>query len=242
MLLHIHCIALHTVRYNDRNNILSVYTLENGRMSLLVSAGRSKESRRRKAMMMPMSLFECVADIRPGREIVSVDDVRPTVVFPLLHSHPVKIAVAMFMSEFLNVVLRESQPDPLLFRFICASIDQLDRAEERGTANFLMVFMYRLTRFLGIEPDVGAYHAGAVFDMADGIFRDAVPLHGHYLDSVDSRMLKTLSRMSWENMSRLKFNRHQRRRVIAVALEYYTMHFASLSNINSPVVLSQLFD
>ncbi len=105
MLTPIHCIALHTVRYNDRNNIVAVYSLENGRMSLLVSAGSSKEARRRRAMMMPMSVIECVADIRQGRDIVSISDVRPSEVFPMVHSTPYKMAVAMFMAEFLGVVL-----------------------------------------------------------------------------------------------------------------------------------------
>lgn len=242
MLTPIHCIALHTVRYNDRNNIVAVYSLENGRMSLLVSAGSSKEARRRRAMMMPMSVIECVADVRQGRDIVSISDVRPAEVFPMVHSNPYKMAVAMFMAEFLGVVLRECQSDSLLFRYVYDSVRELDAADDRGTANFLIVFLFRLTRFLGIEPDTGTYEPGAVFDMADGIFRRSMPLHSHYLDGVEAAGFMTLSKMSWRNMSRVRFNRAGRQRVIAVALEYYSLHFASLSGLNSPGVLSRLFD
>ena len=242
MLTPIHCIALHTVRYNDRNNIVAVYSLENGRMSLLVSAGSSKEARRRRAMMMPMSVIECVADIRQGRDIVSISDVRPSKVFPMIHSNPYKMAVAMFMAEFLGVVLRECQSDSLLFRYVYEAIGELDFADNRGTANFLIVFLYRLTRFLGIEPDTGTYERGAVFDMADGIFRRSMPLHSHYLGSEESSSLMALSKMSWKNMSRVRFNRAGRQRAISVALEYYSLHFASLSGLNSPAVLSRLFD
>lgn len=242
MLTPIHCIVLHTVRYNDRNNIVAVYSLENGRMSLLVSAGNSKEARRRRAMMMPMSLLECVADIRPGRDIVTIDDVRPSKVFPELYSNPYKMAVAMFLAEFLGVVLREYQPDPHLFRYVCGAIQELDKADKRSVANFLMVFLCRLTHFLGIEPDTGTYEQGLLFDMAEGVFRHSAPLHGHYLDREEAAGLYLLSKMSWATMSRFRFTRQARRRALAVALEYYSLHFASLANLNSPDVLSQLFD
>lgn len=242
MLTPIHCIALHTVKYNDRNNIVAVYSLEHGRMSFLVSAGSSREARRRRALMMPMSLLECVADIRPGRDIVNIDDVRQTMVFADLHSNPYKMAVAMFLAEFLGVVLRECQSDSHLFNYIIHSLKELDEADGGGTANFLPVFLYRLTHFLGIEPDTGTYHADAVFDMADGIFRQSVPLHGKYLDRQESAWLNIFSRVSWEAMPRLRLNRHGRRRAIAVAMEYYTLHFASLSNLNSLAVLEGLFD
>lgn len=242
MLTPIHCITLSTVRYNDRNNIVAVYSLENGRMSLLVSAGNSREARRRRALMMPMSLLECVADIRPGRDIVNIDDVRQSAVFAELHTNPYKMAVAMFMAEFLGVVLRESPADSHLFSYVSYALRVLDGADDRGTANFLPVFLYRLAHFLGIEPDTGTYQAGTVFDMADGIFRSSVPLHGRYLDPRESAWLNIFSRVSWKSMSRLRLNKHGRRRAIAVAMEYYTLHFASLSNLNSPAVLEGLFD
>lgn len=241
MLTHINCIALHTVKYSDRNNILAVYSREFGRMSLLVSAGNGKEARRRRAMMMPGSIFECIADMRPGREIVSVNDVRPLKVFTSLHVNPAKIAVMMYVAEFLGCVLRESQPDSHLFAFLTNALSRLDSTGDRGTANFLPVFLFKLTRFLGIEPDTSTFREGRAFDMAEGQFISGAPLHGHFLDVGESPWLILVSRLSWETMERLKMSRHARRRALDVAMEYYSLHYASLSGMNSPAILMQLF-
>ena len=61
----LNCIALRTVKYSDRNSILSVYTRQHGRMGLLVPAGASKAAARTRALSMPLATFDCVADIRP---------------------------------------------------------------------------------------------------------------------------------------------------------------------------------
>lgn len=65
------CIALRTVKYSDRASILSVYTAQRGRMSLAVPAGKGKSAARFRALTMPMAVFECQADVRPGREIAT---------------------------------------------------------------------------------------------------------------------------------------------------------------------------
>ena len=67
----LNCIALRTVRYSDRNSILSVYTLQQGRMSLLVPAGTGKAAARLRALLMPLGRFDCVADIRTATDATS---------------------------------------------------------------------------------------------------------------------------------------------------------------------------
>ena len=44
MLRELHCIALRTIKYNERHSILSAYSLEVGRVSFLVPAGAGKEA------------------------------------------------------------------------------------------------------------------------------------------------------------------------------------------------------
>ena len=239
---HLHCMALHTVRYNDRNNILTAFSLEEGRVSLLVSASASREARRRRAITMPLSFFECVADLRHGHTIANISDVRPSLALLELTSNPIKITVALFVAELLGIVLRETPEDPLLFRYLSYSAAALDSADSRETANFLIHFLYRLGTFLGIEPDTSTYRKGRVFDMIDGTFRDSAPLHRRFLDGADAEAVYMLSRMNWDNYGMFRFNREQRRRVISVIIEYYTVHYTSLSRLNSLDVMREVFD
>lgn len=238
----LHCIALHTVRYNDRNNILTAFSLEDGRVSLLVPATASREARRQRAITMPMSFFECIANYRHGGSIANMSDVRQSIPLPGLTGNPVKITVALFLAELLGVVLRETPEDPLLFNCLSYSATRLDAASAGETANFTIHFLYRLGRFLGIEPDTSTYRRGRVFDMLDGTFRDSAPLHRKFLDGEDADAVYMLSRMSWENYGMFRFNRDQRRRILVAIIDYYTAHYTSLTRLNSLEILKEIFD
>ena len=237
----LHCIALRTVKYNEKHSILSAYSLEMGRVSFLVPAGAGREAVRRRALLMPLAAFECVADIRPGREIYTMREPQATNVCHGIHSHPVKGAVSLFLAEVLTVVLRENQEDVSLFAFLQYAIGQLDTAGD-SVANFHICFLYRLGRFIGIEPDVSSYREGRVFDMLDGVFRATPPLHSNYLKQEAATAVAALSRMTFDNMHRFRFSRSQRQELLDGILRYYSIHYATLSSLKSIDVLRSLFD
>lgn len=238
----LHCIALRTVKYNDRHSILTAYTREHGRMSFLLPAGSGKEAARRRALMMPMGLFECTADLRPGRDIPPMRD--PTPILPLhgIRSDPMKGMIAMFLAEFLQSILRESQEDAPLFRHLTESIARLDSTTGTETANFPICFLYRLTRFAGIEPDTSSWRPGRIFDMTDATFRDTPPLHSHYLVPQESDAAAIISRMTWDNYGRFRFSRADRRLIIDRLTTYYSLHYTSLSALHSLDILRQILD
>lgn len=236
----LHCVALRTIKYNDRHSILSVYSLEMGRLSFLVQAGNGREANRRRALFMPLSIFECVADVRPGKEIHLMREPRVSVPLHGLHTHPLKGAVALFVADILSVVLRESQSDNATFAFLVDAIVRLDEMSE-GIANYHLCFLYKLGCFIGIEPDVSTYRDGAVFDMQDGRFRMTPPLNHKYLGPDDAKVLAMLSRITFDNMRYYRFNRNQRNNLLDKILEYYTIHYSSLSQMQSLDVLRCLF-
>lgn len=237
----LHCIALRTIKYNERHSILSAYSLETGKVSFLIPAGAGREAARRRALLMPLGLFECEAHLRHGQELYTMSQPRAEVALHGIHAHPVKSALAMFVAEVLGVVVRDSGPDELLYEFLRQSIERLNDASV-SVANFHICFLYRLGRFIGIEPDVTTYEPGRVFDMVDGTFRLTAPMHQHFLSPDESAVLAKLSRITFDNMHLYRFNRDNRRQLLAQMLEYYTLHYASLSSLKSLDVLTALFD
>ena len=108
--------------------------------------------------------------------------------------------------------------------------------------NFHLCFLYRLGRFIGIEPDVSTYQYGRIFDMVDGVFRVTAPLHSQYLGHQEAAVVALLSRMTFDNMHRFRLSRENRNQMLDVILEYYTIHCASLASLKSIDVLRSLFD
>jgi DNA repair protein RecO (recombination protein O) len=234
-------VALRTIKYNERNSILLAWTAELGRVSLLMPAGSGTESRRRRALSMPLSLFEGQIDVRPGRDIYTIRDMRPAVVTPSLSAHPIKTTLAMFLAEVLLAVLNENgQSDPLMWRLVSESVVELDLAADEQLANFHLLFLYRLGVLLGIEPDISTWQQGRVFDLVDGIFRSGAPMHGKYIESAEAQAIIALSRLNYRTLSLLKLTHSQRSRLLDGILQYYSLHYAPLANLRSLEIVRAL--
>lgn len=234
--------VLRTVRYDDRRSILTAWSAERGRVSFVISDGSSREARRRRALLMPMSLFEGVADIRPGRDIFNLREVRPLHVSVELSMHPAKSVVSLFLAEVLERLLREAQPDPYLSAFIFDSVVCLDGMRRAaGIANFPLVFLYRLGHFAGIEPDVATWSEGAYFDPVSAVFTRTMPSSGEALSPEQAVWVRTLSRLTYASASRLHIPRAVRREILAGVLRYYTLHHTPLSDLKSLPVVSEIF-
>ena len=234
-------IALRTVRHNDRHSILSAYSAECGRVAFAIPAGAGKEASRRRALLMPMSIVECVADIKPGREVSLMSEPRALAPLMGLRTNPIKSSIALFLAEVLGVVLRDGPPDSTLYKYICSSIEVLDLLPSNRSANFHVCFLWGLGRFIGIEPDTEEYRTGMVFDMQDGRFRMSAPLHPNYLDSERSQAVAAVSRMKYATMHLFKMSRAQRNELLDGILRYYSMHYAGLQSLRSLEVLRELF-
>lgn len=240
------CIALRTVRYSDRNSILTAYTRQGGRLSFLVPAGTGRAAARLRALLMPMGRFECVADIRPGRDIHSIRDVKAVVLPPV--ADPLRSTIALFVADMLSILLKEPMSDPLLFDFIDDALRRLGEnrkgmtLEGAALLNFHICFLIRLTRFLGIEPDWPTYLPGAVLDFADGIFRPFPPSHRNFLPPGESEAASLLGRMNFRNLGHFSMTRFERNTILDRILLYYQTHFPSVGEPSSLSILRMMAD
>lgn len=237
----VHIIVLRVLRHNERHNILTAFSLEEGRMAFAVPAGSGRGASRMRALLMPLSEVECVADIKPGREVHLMFEPRATRVLHGLHAHPVKNAVALFVAELLGVLLREGAPDRLLYNYVKNSVEALADMDIKRAANFHLCFLYGLGRFLGIEPDLSDYSDGMVFDMVDSRFRLTAPMHSDFLNPEQARGVVALSRMTMWNMHLFRLNRHERNELLEGMLRYYALHYSGLGNLRSLDVVRELF-
>ncbi|MDE5629152.1 MAG: DNA repair protein RecO C-terminal domain-containing protein [Muribaculaceae bacterium] len=242
MLQNTTCIALRTVKVSDRQDLLTVWSREAGRLSFTVPAGNSQAARRRRALTSPLAVFECVADIRPGRDIHTIRDLNAAPYSLALVPSPSKSLTAMFLAEVLDNLLRKTEPDSSLSRFIFTSLEIFSQLRARAAANFHIVFLLRLMHFAGIEPDMGDYYPGRVFDIREGRFLAARPLHGQFLDGDECRMLALMQRVDYFTSGRLPLSRASRNIAVDRILSYYQLHLGSLSNIKSLEILRRMGD
>ena len=237
-----HIIALRNIKNKDRSSILTAYSLEAGRVAFAIPAGAGREAIRRRALLMPLSAVECMADTRRGTDVMIMHEPRPmSTSASAIHSNPLKSALAMFTAEVLGAVLRESGPDESLFAYVYNCMEVLAALPSERTANFHIMMLMGLGRFIGIDPRTEDYRQGMVFDMAEGRFRLTPPLHRHFLNAADSEAVARLSRMTAANLHMFRMTRAERARILDLILEYYSLHVASLGSLKSLEVLRTLF-
>ena len=233
-------VVLNTIRYSDKHNIVHIYTDGRGLMSFAVPQGKTQAARMRNALLMPLSLVDIEAGVKPGRDLSMLREVRRNYPLATLYSDPVKNAVALFISELLAHVIQEPEGNDPLFRYIEQAVQLLEQMPSH-VANFHICFLYHLGAHLGIQPNVESYRNGYWFDMTDGVFAPAATRGHMNLQPQEAQVIHLLSRMTFSNMGFFRFNREERNRVLDVIISYYRLHNAAIGTLRSPDILKQLF-
>lgn len=232
-------IVLHLLPYNDTHHIAEVYTRVHGRVALLVKATRSKRAAVHSTLFRPLTQLQLTWPAR-GKGLLRPKAAELRLAYTSLTCQATKMAIALFLGEHLLHVLRREQPNPLLFDFVCHAFAWLDAAHE-GVANFHLVFLMRLTRFLGFLPHTDDYQRGACFDLLAGHFTMSPPEHGQLIAASEAHHVPLLMRMSFTNMAHFRFSRQQRERCLTHLLRYYQLHIPTLPDLKSLDVVSQLW-
>ena len=232
-------LPLRLTPHSDRTAILQAYSLEMGAVSFAVPAGAGPGAARRRALLQPLTPLEVEASIRPGRELHTFREPRARVQIHTILMSPERSAVAMFLAEVLQNLLRQAEPDANTYIYIERAVERLNDPQTR-VGNFALMFLRGLSTMLGIEPDLTDYRPGMLFDMIDGRFRLSAALHGHSLSASASAAAARLLRMTWETQGRFRFSGAERREALERILEYYTIHYAPLTGLKSPAVLHAL--
>jgi DNA repair protein RecO (recombination protein O) len=233
-------IVLYSSKYSDTYSIVHIFTEEFGQISYLTANAKKKKSRVPKSVFYPLSVLDMEVEHRNLQNIQRLKETRMHLpVFALLND-PTKSAIAIFLAEFISKVIKEVEPNKLLFDYILHSIQILDLSE-KNYANFHLVFMIRLSPFLGFSPDASGYRKGMFFDMQNGVFTSYKPAHIHFLNPDESESFSFLLRMNYENMTLFHFSRHERKSIIYRILEYYRLHLVNFSDLKSLEILHDVF-
>lgn len=259
MLEKVYGIVLRTVKFNDAKLIVDMFTLGHGRQSFVASISHSRKSKGQMAFWAPLSMVEFDADIRPtSSQMAKPKDVRLYNTYTDIPYNPMKSTVALYLAELLSASLRSETVNVPLYRFVETSLMWFDnQVQTSSLANFHIVFAFRLTRFLGIYPNLDPpsetlyinnssidYKKKAespIFDMVSATFTYLLPKHNHLVISKESPIIIILSRLNYSSMHLLRLTRQQRSRMLEQIMLYYRLHIPSFPELKSIGVLNEVF-
>lgn len=233
------CIVLRTVKFGDNKLIIDFLTREEGRQSAVWKITTSAKSRIRRQIFQPLTILDIDITRSPRQQMAQLSDARLAMPYTSIPFEGTKLSISFFLAEFLHYATRGTHTDCFFYDFVEQSLIWLDNAQ-RGIANFHLMFMIRLSHFLGFQPDMSTYHKGALFDLREGVFCSSAPLHRDFLSPSDAEQMQTLMRMSPSNLHLFPLSHNERNRIIDFIIIYYRLHLPEFGEIKSLDVLRAL--
>jgi len=240
MLTKTQAIVLHSLKYGETRLILDMFTRSQGRQSFIVSIPKSVKGKIKKQLFQPLTLLEIESDLRPKLQLQKLSDVRLASPFSSIPFDPNKLSISLFIAEFLYYALRSEQHNEPLFDYIVNSIQWLDAQTDRF-ANFHLVFLMRLSRFLGFYPNLDHYQTGDYFDLRESVFLSTPPVHRDFLHPQEAEKIQLMMRMDFPTMHLFRMSHQERNRLLEVSLIYYRLHLPDFPELKSVSVLQELY-
>ena len=233
-------IVLRSVRFGESSLIVDVLTKSSGRVSFMVHIPKTSKGKIKKQYFQPMTLLDFEYDFRQRSNLQRIKDVRVSLPYSSIPIDPAKSCISLFLSEFIYYATRNEQENPTLFTYISTSLEWLDNAYE-DFANFHLVFMMRLGKFLGFHPFLEDFTPGCFFDLRNGCFTLSMPLHTDFLNAADAGHLYNLMRMNFDTMKLFKLSHDDRNRITEIVLRYYKLHLPHMPELQSFDILREVF-
>ena len=233
-------IVLHAIKYGETRLIVDMFTKVFGRQAFIVSIPKTPKGKVKKQFFQPLTILEIETDIRPRQQLQKLHDVRLAAPFASIPFEPDKLAISLFVAEFLYYALRSEQRNELLYEYLENSIVWLD-GQQSSFANFHLVFLLRLTRFLGFYPNLDDYKDGDYFDLRESVFMPMPPVHRDFLHPEEAQKVQLMMRMDFPTMHLFRMSHQERNRLLELSLKYYRLHLPDFPEMKSIEVLQALY-
>ena len=232
-------IFLHAVKYSESSLIVSIYTEAFGRQSFVINGARSKNSSVKASVFQPLYLLDLEIYYKTGREIHRLKSARIACPYLTIPFDIRKSTQVLFLAEVLYKCLREEEPNNHLFDFLYHSFTLLDLSET-GISNFHIWFLFKLTRFLGINPSSDNASVSNFFDLQTALFVSHEPLHNQFTGKQLTVLFSRLFEVDSTSIDKLDYTQNERKLVLEKLLEFYKIHFDHLGEIKSLEVLKEV--
>lgn len=232
-------IVLKTTDYAESSVIVQVFTEKFGLQSYIINGVKKPKAKISRNMLQPLHLLDMVVYHKNTGGIQRISELKNA---PLLQTIPydiVKSSIVLFLNEVIYKTVKQQTADKNLFDFLFSSVEFLDHQTE-GLANFHLLFLLNLSRYLGFYPDRYLSSEADYFDLKNGTFQRYKPDGLQYISPPYTQLFSGLLQSGFSGAAALKISNEDRRHLITKLLDYYALHTENFANIRSHEVLEEV--
>lgn len=236
-------IVLHTTKYGESSLIVHVYSPEHGRTGLLLrGAARSRSSRNNLRLLHPLNILDVtLVSGRRQSDLLPVKEFNQHEPLTNLRTDLRKSSICLFLGELLYRTLRESSPDPELYRFLTYAIRLLDSLQESPCSNFHLWFLVGFASHLGFRPQNDRTEQRSAFNIPGARFETPpVRTDEHWFSPSCSQLLMEMMQENTEKTLLRPLNSEKRNDFCRCMLRYLRFHLDLDFDIKSLDILHQV--
>ena len=233
-------IVIRTIDYSESSIIVKIYTEQFGLQSYLIKGARRKKAPIKVNLFQSLSLLDLVVYKKEGKHLQTLKEASVETHFTSIFTDPAKTAILFFINEVLHKCLQEEEQNLELFSFLHETIQLLDTVE-KNFSNLHLIFLVKLSRYLGFFPQGNFSDVTPAFDLHEGKFVSKEPAHPDFLIKENSLLLNKIIVSNYYSMDKLVLSVKERKDLLAVLLRLYEMHLSFMGSISSHKILEQVF-
>lgn len=160
--------VLSSLDYGESDRIVSLFTLEHGRIKAFARGARNSRKRFGPALE-PFARIDAQARIKEGLSSLQQADI--VCIYPAIRADLARIAHALYACELVDVITPEGHPLPRLYRLLAAYLDRLET--ETAAEDDRRFFEINLLNILGYRPSLeGCARCGSPFGETGALMQD----------------------------------------------------------------------
>jgi DNA repair protein RecO (recombination protein O) len=224
-------IILKTTKYQDKNLIVKVYSLEKGLMSFYVQSVFSTAKKASKnAYFQPLNVVNFQLYHHKIGSLPKLKTINNKFLLQDIYNKIEKSSLVIFLAELINFCIKEEEQNELMYQFLENKITELEHTYH---GNFHLQFLLEFTAYLGFYPKKN-FQTGSYFDKQEGCFTSFKN------QNCFSEKQSSLLHVFFENQQ-IIYNSSQKNDVLNLLIEYYQNHIDSQLKLKSLDVLREIF-
>jgi DNA repair protein RecO (recombination protein O) len=208
------------INYSESSIIVTIFTAAFGLQSYIVNGARGKSGRGKIALYQPLTLLDLVVHHRENASILRIKEVKCIHPYQSVISDFRKSTMALFLTEIVNKTVKELSHARELCEFLIRSFTHFDLQQD-NIENFHLIFLIRLSRYLGFKPTNLAEVTGGSFAGTEEQTILVKLLAANYSDNIPMTNL-------------------QRRNILDLLIRFYVSHSDNFGELKSLSVVKEL--
>jgi DNA repair protein RecO (recombination protein O) len=230
-------IVLRSIKFGESSLIVTCFTQCCGIKSyMLKGILKSRRSKVKSAHFQTLTMLELSAKHNDKGNLNSVIDTEIHHPFSDIHTTIKKQTIALFLGEVLFHAIKEEEPNIELYHYLETSLLWFD--SHSSIANFHLLFLLRLTKYLGFFPQkINDEHT--FFDLLEGKFSQ--DYSKFTISGTQLMHFKKLLGTDFDTIHEVEFSALDRQDLLGILIQYFELHLHGFKKPKSLDILKSVF-